>query len=98
MSLVSNFFDVSDKFDFKNNKKKFIDNLEMLKSMSVQEQTLYKKWQEFNKDEYKMRMKAHKFDTIKSKLWKPTDIYNYELTVSEIQSIDPIVEFTKINK
>ena len=40
----------------------------MLKSMSVQESTLYKKWQEFNKDVYKMRTKAHKFDIIKSKL------------------------------
>ena len=32
----------------------------MLKSLSVQESTLYKKWQEFNKDEYKMRTKAYK--------------------------------------
>ena len=51
--------------------------------MSVQESTLYKKWQEFNKDEYKMRTKAHKFDIIKSKLWKPTDIMNYNLTVKD---------------
>ena len=63
--------------------------------MSVQESTLYKKWQEFNKDEYKMRTKAHKFDIIKSKLWKPTDIMNYDLTVKEIEALEPIVEFTK---
>ena len=52
--------------------------------ISVQESTLYKKWQEFNKDEYKMRTKAHKFDIIKSKLWKPTDIMNYDLTVKKV--------------
>ena len=35
-------------------KQKFIDNLDSLKSMSVQEQTLYKKWLEFNADVYSM--------------------------------------------
>ena len=95
MSLINNFFEVTDEFDFDKEKQNFIDNLDMLKLMSVQEQTLYKKWQEFNKDEYKMRTKAHKFNTIRSKLWKPTDIYNYDLTVSEIEALDPVVEFTE---
>ena len=36
-------------FDFELEKQKFIDNMDMLKEMSVQENTLYKKWQEFNK-------------------------------------------------
>ena len=30
--------------------KKFIDNMDFLKEMSVQEFTLWKKWEEFNKD------------------------------------------------
>ena len=47
------FFD-EPKFDFDAERKKFIDNLDYLKSMSVQEQTLYKKWQEFNADVYSM--------------------------------------------
>ena len=93
--MLNNFFDIKDDFNFKTEKQNFVQNLDMLKSMSVQESTLYKKWQEFNKDEYKMRTKAHKFDIIKSKLWKPTDIMNYDLTVKEIQAIEPIVEFTK---
>ena len=38
----NDFFD-EEKFDFDKRKKKFIDNLDFLKSMSVQEQTLYKK-------------------------------------------------------
>ena len=42
----NDFFD-EQKFDFEAERKKFIDNLDYLKSMSVQEQTLYKKWQEF---------------------------------------------------
>ena len=47
----NDFFD-EEKFDFEAERKKFIDNLDFLKSMSVQEQTLYKKWQELNKDLY----------------------------------------------
>ena len=93
--MLNNFFDIKDDFNFETEKQNFVQNLDMLKSMSVQESTLYKKWQEFNKDEYKMRTKAHKFDIIKSKLWKPTDIMNYDLTVKEIEAIEPIVEFTK---
>ena len=93
--MLNNFFEVTDDFNFETEKKNFVSNIDMLKSLSVQESTLYKKWQEFNKDVYKMRTKAHKFDIIKSKLWKPTDIMNYDLTVKEIQAIEPIVEFTK---
>ena len=93
--MLNNFFDIKDDFNFETEKQNFVQNLDMLKLMSVQESTLYKKWQEFNKDEYKMRTKAHKFDIIKSKLWKPTDIMNYDLTVKEIEAIEPIVEFTK---
>ena len=92
--MLNNFFDIKDDFIFDTEKQNFVQNLDMLKSMSVQESTLYKKWQEFNKDEYKMRTKAHKFDIIKSKLWKPTDIMNYDLTVKEIEALEPIVEFT----
>ena len=93
--MLNKFFETTDDFNFETEKQNFVDNLNMLKLMSVQESTLYKKWQEFNKDEYKMRTKAHKFDIIKSKLWKPTDIMNYDLTVKEIEAIEPIVEFTK---
>ena len=92
----NNFFEeVKEEFNYDEKRKELIDNLDTLKNMSVEEATLYKKWQEFNKDEYKMRTKAHKFDIIKSKLWKPTDIMNYDLTVKEIEAIEPIVEFTK---
>ena len=47
----------------KDNKQNLIDNLDTLKEMSVEEQTLYKKWQEMNK--------GGKMEKIKNKL------YNY---------------------
>ena len=48
---LDNFFDIETEFNFDRERELFIENLDMLKSMSVQEQTLYKKWLEFNKDE-----------------------------------------------
>ena len=48
--MLNNFFEITDEFNFETEKQNFINNLDMLKSMSVQESTLYKKWQEFNKD------------------------------------------------
>ena len=92
MSLSNKFFDIPE-FDFEGEKKKFVDNLDFLKSMSVQEQTLYKKWQEFNKDDYGIRRKVSKFPFLHNELWKPTDITNKELTIKEIESINPVVRY-----
>jgi hypothetical protein len=83
------------KFDYDVEKKKFIDNMNYLQTMSVEEQTLYKKWQEFNKDVYGMTKKASKFERLDNSIWMPTDIYNEELTVNEIESLNPIVEYVE---
>ena len=48
---LDNFFDIETDFNFDKEKELFIKNLDMLKSMTVQEQTLYKKWLEFNNNE-----------------------------------------------
>ena len=48
---LDNFFNIDTEFNFDKEKELFIKNLDMLKSMSVQEQTLYKKWLEFNNNE-----------------------------------------------
>tara|TARA_B100001287_G_scaffold172362_1_gene145128 strand:- start:338 stop:1495 length:1158 start_codon:yes stop_codon:yes gene_type:complete len=84
-------------FDFDKHKQEFIDNMDMLKTMSVQEQTLYKKWQEFNKSE-KLRSKADKLDKVQQQMWTPTDIYDKEKTIQEIQDLEPIVEYTDDNE
>ena len=90
-----NFFGEAE-FDYELEKKKFIDNMDFLKSMSVQEQTLYKKWQEFNKDE-KLMSQITSLDVISNQLWKPTDINNLEQTIQEINDLEPIVEYTQDN-
>ena len=84
-------------FDFDKHKQEFIDNMDMLKTMSVQEQTLYKKWQEFNKSD-KLRSKADKLDQVQQQMWKPTDLSDKEKTIQEIQDLEPIVEYTQDNE
>lgn len=82
-------------FVFETNKQKMIDNLDMLSKMSVQEQTLYKKWQEFNSDLYSSMMKLPSLQRQYDKIWQPTDIFNKELTISEIQNMQPYVELVE---
>ena len=90
----NDFFD-EEKFDFEAERKKFIDNLDFLKSMSVQEQTLYKKWMEFNADVYSMTQKATHFSKIEKSIWTPKDINNKEQTIKEIEALEPYVEATE---
>ena len=97
MSYTFDKFSDEKDFDFELNKQKFIDNMDMLKTMSVQEQTLYKKWQEFNKSD-KLRSKADKLDQVQLQMWTPTDLSDKEKTIQEIQDLEPIVEHTTDNE
>ena len=71
-------------FVFEDEKRKLIENMNYLMTMSVEEQTLYKKWVELQEDSMirdKSQM-ASLYDT----QWKPTDINNKELTIRESMS------------
>jgi hypothetical protein len=82
-------------FDYEVMKKKFIENLDYLKSMTVEEQTLYKKWMEWNEDRVLHMKRLPVLQGHYDSLWKPTDIENKELTISEIQALDPYVEIVE---
>ena len=77
-------------FDFAIARKELVDNLDYLHSMSVEEQTLYKKWIELQEDVVVKDKTdiAVLYDT----QWKPTDIFNKELTIQEIENLEPYVE------
>ncbi len=91
--MLSKFFDIEDDgFNFDKERRKFIDNLNFLKAMSVQESTLYKKWQELNQDLYNTQRKSSKYDQLKKRIWQPTDITNKDLTISEIENLEPYVQ------
>jgi hypothetical protein len=77
-------------FDFEIEKAKLIENMDYLMTMSVQEQTLYKKWVELQ--EPSMIQAKAQIASYYDSQWKPTDINNKELTIKEIESLDPYVE------
>jgi len=85
-------------FNYDVEKKKFIENMDYLSSMSVEEQTLYKKWEEWNSDlPTAMKRKAAMAQYI-DQLWSPTDIMNKEQTIKEIEELDPYVEIVEDSK
>lgn len=77
-------------FVFEEAKQKLIENMDYLMTMSVEEQTLYKKWVELQ-DPAMIRDKAQ-IATYYDWQWKPTDINNKELTIKEIEELEPYVE------
>ena len=86
MDALQEFFGI-EAFDYNINKQKLIENLDFLKSMSVEEQTFYKKWIEVQSlNNYSSRAAQ-----AKAKIWTPTDIHNESLTIKEIQELNPTV-------
>jgi len=80
-------------FDFESEKAKLRENMDYLMTMSVQEQTLYKKWVELQ--EPNMIQAKAQIASYYDMQWKPTDINNKELTIKEIESLDPYVEIVE---
>lgn len=85
-------------FDYDVEKENFIGNMDYLSSMSVEEQTLYKKWVEYNGDlPSSMKRKAAMAPYI-DQLWSPTNIMDKDQTIKEIESLDPYVEIVTDSK
>jgi len=87
MNSTNNFFDIPD-FDYVGEKKKFIDNMNFLKLMSVEEQTFYKKWYELQSYQSFISNSS----LVKAKIWNPSDIEDEKLTLAEIENINPTIE------
>jgi hypothetical protein len=87
------FWDVEEtkpEFVFEEAKQKLIENMDYLMTMSVEEQTLYKKWVELQEDS--MLRDKSQIASLYDIQWKPTDINNKELTIKEIEELEPYVE------
>ena len=80
-------------FDFEKNRKLLIDNMNYLSAMSVEEQTLYKKYIELQ--EPIMIAERSRISSYYDSQWKPADIYNKEQTIREIEELDPYVEIAE---
>lgn len=81
------FEDAEEEFDFERDKRRLIQHMEELKNQSVEESTLYKKWEELRK--FNNTKDIVKTGILKNILWKPTDIYNRDLTIQEIKNLRP---------
>lgn len=93
MDALQEYFGI-EAFDYNLNKKKMIDNLNLLKAMSVEEQTFYKKWLEVQGLQHYLS----KSSQAKAKIWTPTDLDNEELTIKEIENLKPTVVHVTNNK
>jgi len=85
MSKFYEFFDVEVP-TIDDAKKRFIDNMDMLQSMPVEEQTLYKKFKEV-KTNYTKKVDPSR--VTKAKIWTPADIMNKQTTIREIEQMQP---------
>lgn len=83
-------------FDFETQKKALIENMDYLSSMSVEEQTLYKKWVELQ--EPSMIRDKSQIASMYDVQWSPTDINNLEQTIKEIEELEPYVEIVEDTK
>jgi len=80
-------------FDFDTQKRDLITNMDYLASMTVEEQTLYKKWVELQEES--MIKNKSQIAELYDVQWTPTDINNLEQTIKEIQEIEPYVEIVE---
>jgi hypothetical protein len=63
--------------------------------MSVEEQTLYKKWIEWNADRVTHMKRLPALQSYYDSLWKPTNLTDKALTISEIEKLEPYVEIVE---
>jgi hypothetical protein len=89
---MNKFFDFSEStFNFDRESSRLTDNMNYLKSISVKEFTLYKKWIECK--EYKS---LYNLSTrTKSNIWFPKNIYDKESTIRELHNLIPKIKIVK---
>ena len=87
--------EVETEFNFERNKTALLDNFTMISNMSVEESTLYKKWQEWNKDLHTSMSKLPALQSYYDNIWRPKDIFNKDLTIAEINALEPYIEIVE---
>jgi hypothetical protein len=88
--MFEDFFEESDGLsEYDEYRAGILENLNNLKNMQVTEHVFYKKHLEVQ--DYLSF--ANQSDITKAKIWRPTDIYNKELTVSEVEKLEPEIVF-----
>jgi len=86
--LPSQFFDI-EPTTVDTLREKFRKHMDMLKKQTVYEHTLYKKWKEVQ--EYSKMI--NKSEMVKANIWIPTDIYDLDRTIEEIEALQPTINY-----
>jgi len=103
MSNDSKPFDISDiadisvkqnAFDINEEVKTLLNNMNYLKSLSVEEFTFRKKWEEIT-DWTSMKGHLNMAGEAKAKIWSPIDVNDEALTVKEIENLNPTIVLIK---
>ena len=90
LSVLDGHIDIGPQFDYDVDKKSFIKHMDDLKTQDVQESTLYKKWIELKQLGIKNRERnLAAIGSLQSLLWAPTDIFDKEKTIEEINNLRP---------
>lgn len=92
---ASNFFEGENiEWDFDSKKREFIDHMNFLKEMDVQESTLYKKWKQVRS--LNNTKDIVNTGIVKNSLWLPSDILDEQKTIQEIKNIRPVLQFVEV--
>ncbi len=92
-SVVDMFFQDSTAFDFHKDREAFIKHMDSLKTQGVEESTLYKKWIELKQLDNTKEVVST--GALMGRLWAPTDIFDKERTVEEIDNLKPQIVICK---
>lgn len=93
MGKEHKFFSNVGEFDFEDEQKKLVASLDRLKSMSVQEFTFYKKWEELQ--QFKDSAIFTDAESVERRIWRILDVNDEESTVQQIEDLEPEVIFIK---
>ena len=92
--MFDNFFEEPDGLsEYDEMHRDILTNLQSLKSMSVEEHTFYKKWQEVQT----YINFVNKSGITKARIWKPSDINDKENTIKEIEALEPEIVFVDVD-
>ena len=91
--VVDMFFQNSTAFDFHKDKESLIKHMASLKTQGVEESTLYKKWVELKQLDNTKEVVST--GALMGRLWTPTDIFDKERTIEEIDNLKPQIVICK---
>lgn len=83
-------------FDYEEQRSKLVEHLNYKRDMEVQTSTLYDKYLEitttYTEDDLPY------LNQLREKLWKPTNINNVDLTIKELNDLEPVLEVVEDDK